>query len=65
MSPDEPQHSYRAFLLGTGGHISYAVELDCQDDAAARAEAELLVDDHDVELWDGPRKIAEFKEPAP
>jgi hypothetical protein len=26
-----------------------------------QARAKLLVDGHDVELWDGARKIAEFK----
>jgi hypothetical protein len=33
----------------------------CDDDEAAKERAKLLVDGHDVELWDGARKIAEFK----
>jgi hypothetical protein len=48
---------YRAFLIGLDGHIFSAVVLDEPDDAAAIA----LVGGHDVELWQGTRKIAKFE----
>ena len=54
-------HNYRAYLMGRDGHITSRVDLDCNDDEAAKKRAAALVDAHDVELWDGARKIAEFK----
>ena len=55
------EHSYRAYMLGSDGHIVLRVDLTCDDDEAAKRQAKALVDDYDVELWDGGRKIAEFK----
>jgi hypothetical protein len=37
------------------------VDIECDDDEAAKERAKLLAGGHDVELWDGARKIAEFK----
>jgi hypothetical protein len=51
-------HNYRAYLLGPDGHIMLRVDLECDDDDAAKDKAKLLVDFNDVELWDGDRKIA-------
>ena len=59
------RHSYRAYLIGSDGHIIHRVELECADDEAANERAKLLVDRHDVELWDGPRMVAEFKTSEP
>jgi hypothetical protein len=54
-------HTYRAYLIKSDGHVIYRVDLVCDNDEAAKERAKLLVDGHAVELWDGPRKIAEFK----
>ncbi|MEH2553617.1 hypothetical protein V1286_001146 [Bradyrhizobium algeriense] len=56
-----PMHAYRAYLIGWNGHIVHRVDIECDDDEAAKERAKLLVDGHDVELWDGGRKITEFK----
>ena len=55
------EHAYRVYLIGADGVIISRVDLGCEDDETAKARAELLVDGHDLELWDGGRKIAEFK----
>ncbi|WP_275186423.1 hypothetical protein [Bradyrhizobium sp. CSA112] len=54
-------HAYRAYMIGWNGHIVRRVDIECDDDEAAKERAKLLVDGHDIELWDGGRKIAEFK----
>jgi hypothetical protein len=41
-----------------------SVEILCPDDKTAKEYAKNLVDGHDVELWQGERKIATFKPPA-
>jgi hypothetical protein len=51
---------YRAYLVGTDGHFFKSVVLNALDDAGAIAAAELLVDGHDVELWQRDRKVAKF-----
>jgi hypothetical protein len=38
-----------------------AVDLDRPDDDAAKQSAQQFVDDHDVELWHGPRKVETLK----
>lgn len=55
------QHIYRAYLIGTDGHIVHRVELECDDDETAKARARLLADGHNVEVWDGTRQIAVFR----
>ena len=57
-------HAYRAYVIGPDGHIVNRIELACDDDETAKARAKKLVDGHDVELWDGATKIAEFKSAA-
>ncbi|MDE5453609.1 hypothetical protein GWE18_12170 [Bradyrhizobium sp. CSA112] len=54
-------HAYRAYMIRRDGHIIHRVDIECDDDEAAKERAKLLVNGHDVELWDGARKIAEFK----
>jgi hypothetical protein len=48
---------YRAYILAPDGQITGAVDLKCPNDEAAKQ----LVDGHDVELWQGARKIQTFK----
>ena len=57
----DPEHNYRAYLMGPDGRIVHRVDLKCDDDGAAKARAEQHVDGYNIELWDGARKIAEFK----
>jgi hypothetical protein len=52
---------YRAFIIGTDGRFLRAIELACPDDDSAKEYASQLVDGHDVELWQGDRKITTFK----
>jgi hypothetical protein len=55
-------HLFRAYLVDVNGHIVKRIDLlEIDSEAAAKARAEQLVDGHDVELWDGDRKIAKFE----
>ncbi len=51
---------YRAYIIGTDGHFLRAIELVCRDEESAKEYAKQLVDGHDVELWQGDRKISAF-----
>jgi hypothetical protein len=51
---------YRAYFIGSDGHIFNSVVVDEADDAAAIAVAKRLIDGHDIELWLRDRKIAKF-----
>lgn len=51
---------YSAYFLDEDGHIQMRVDLVCADIGAAEETAKQLVDGHDVELWDGDRKVATF-----
>src|SRR5664279_213088 len=51
---------YRAYLVGQDSYFIKAVDLDCDDDAAAIKRAQKMVDGHDVELWQHARRIAKF-----
>lgn len=42
---------YRAYLVGQDSYLIKAVDMDCEDDDAARKRAKKMVDGHDVELW--------------
>jgi hypothetical protein len=52
---------YRAYKIGHDGHFFEAVPLVCTDDAEAVARASMLVDGHDIELWQFDRKVAKFE----
>ena len=52
---------FRAYVIGSDGHIKLSIDLICADDDAAKERAKALVDGHDIELWQLDRKIAEFK----
>jgi hypothetical protein len=51
---------YRAYIIGIDGKFLRAIELVCPDDDSAKEYAKQLVDGHDVELWQGERKIGTF-----
>src|SRR5262249_34665636 len=44
--------------LDEDGHISCMVKLDCADEEAARQMAARMLLDHDIEVWQGDRKVA-------
>jgi hypothetical protein len=52
---------YRAYIIGTDGRFLRSVELVCPNEDTAKEYARQLVDGHDVELWQGDRKIESFK----
>ncbi|EIG57000.1 hypothetical protein Bra1253DRAFT_01638 [Bradyrhizobium sp. WSM1253] len=52
---------YRAYILGSDGHIQLRLELDCADEPTASERAKQLVNRQDVELWEGARKIATYR----
>jgi hypothetical protein len=54
---------YRAYIVGAEGRFVRAIELLCPDDDTAREYAKNLVDGHDVELWQGKRRVARFQHP--
>jgi hypothetical protein len=49
---------YRAYIIGSDGHIQGCEPLFCTDDDAATDAAKRLVNGCDVELWQGVRKVA-------
>lgn len=53
--------TYSAYLVGPDGHIQGRVDLICADDEAAKERAVQLANGDDVELWQGDRRVAEFK----
>jgi hypothetical protein len=52
---------YRAYIMGTDGHVQNRVDLQCDDDVEAIRLAKQLVDGHDVELWNLVRYIDTFR----
>ena len=52
---------YRAYLLDDDGHIVKRVDMACPDELTANEQARQLLDGHDVELWQGSKKLATFK----
>ncbi len=52
---------YRAYILGSDGHIQLRLELDCVDEPTASERAKQLVNGQVVELWEGARKIATYR----
>jgi len=51
---------YRVYVIGSDGHFRSSLELECADDDEAMGQAKMLVDGHDVELWQRARKVAKF-----
>jgi hypothetical protein len=52
---------YRAFTIGPDEHFTGFEPLICADDAEAIAQAKLLADDHDIELWSGNRLVIRIR----
>jgi hypothetical protein len=47
--------------MGTNGNALKEFDLDRPDDRAAIEAAKQFIDGHDIELWQGDRKIIEFE----
>ena len=48
---------YRAYVIGWNGKFQRAIDLDGPDDETATTQAQQLVDDHAVEVWDRSRML--------
>ena len=57
--------SYRAYPVSKNRQVSAApsVAIICENEQDGLRQAQQLVDDFDIELWDGPRFIARLKSP--
>lgn len=52
---------YCAYILGADDHILNRVDLICANEVEAKECAVRLVGNQNVELWQGDRKLAEFR----
>jgi hypothetical protein len=56
---------YRLYLLDDRDHFVRGLDLSCRDDLDAKLAAELFRPTNAVELWQGPRLVAQLgKRPA-
>lgn len=56
---------YRLYLLDDRDHFIRGLDLSCRDDLDAKLAAELFRPTNAVELWQGPRLVAQLgKRPA-
>lgn len=53
--------TYRALILGADGHFLRAHNFEAASNEFALMRAELLVDGHDVELWEGETLLKRFE----
>lgn len=53
--------NFRAYIIGTDGHVSRRVDLPADTEPEARAMARQLVDGHAVELWELAKRIERFE----
>ncbi|MFK4505932.1 hypothetical protein IQ17_01047 [Bradyrhizobium daqingense] len=52
---------YRVYRVDRSGRIQGMPDIiQCEDDEAARIEAQRFVDSCGIELWDGARRVATF-----
>jgi hypothetical protein len=52
---------YQMRIIGTDGQLCRIIWLLCPDDESAKNYAREVVHDHDIELWQGDRRIESFK----
>jgi hypothetical protein len=53
---------YRIYSVTEDGHIRGVPEaVECDDDRGAIDRAKALLDGLDLEVWDGPRRVAVLK----
>jgi hypothetical protein len=51
---------YKINVIGALGHSVRSIRIDCTDDRRAIESAKQFIDGHDIELWQGDRRIARF-----
>jgi hypothetical protein len=51
---------YRAYTVGLDGHFLKSDSFESADDHSAAKHALRLVDDHEIELWCGNRRVAKL-----
>jgi hypothetical protein len=49
---------YRAYAIGSDGHIIKAIALVCDDDKQAVEQAKEALENHTIEVWSGNRFVA-------
>ncbi|WP_157083335.1 hypothetical protein [Bradyrhizobium manausense] len=54
---------YQIYILDELGNALSMDLVDCATEEDARARAAALVDEHPVELWRGPQRVARFDPP--
>ena len=52
---------YRAYIVGDDDHFLGFQEMVCRDDGEAVANAKRLLDDHDIEVWNGDRFVIRLR----
>ena len=52
---------YKAYFIGSDGHVIHRIDLICESEDVARERARQLVDRQPVELWQVDRLIARFE----
>lgn len=52
---------YKVFVVDSSRRVICVAKLDCIDEQAARRRAEQMYGEHDVELWEGNRLVAVFR----
>ena len=48
---------YRAYVIGSDGHIVSATELACENDEAAIAKVKTFLLNRTIEIWSGTRFV--------
>jgi hypothetical protein len=48
-------------FIGRDGHFMKAVDIVCDDDDAAKKQAQRMADGFDVELWQQHRRVEKFE----
>jgi hypothetical protein len=56
---------YRAYMIGSDGHIIGYEPLISYTDDDAIAKASALLDTQDIEVWDGPRLVIRLNAKMP
>jgi hypothetical protein len=51
---------YRVYFLNWDGHIERALDMECEDDAAATEAVLIIGGDQPKELWEHDRKVMVF-----
>ena len=52
---------YQIYVLDEVGNALSIDLVECATEEDARAKAAALVDEHPIELWCGPRRVARFE----